>query len=126
MPHKPKHPCAYPGCPELTYERYCPEHKKLTDAQYDKFDRDKTAAEFYRSSAWRHTRENYLIDHPFCEECQKRGRLTKATLVDHIIPIRQGGPTLDENNLQALCSSCHSAKSIKEGSRFGRKYSTRK
>ena len=26
MPTKPKHPCGYPGCPNLTDRRYCPEH----------------------------------------------------------------------------------------------------
>lgn len=27
MPRKPKKPCAYPGCPNLTDGRYCPEHQ---------------------------------------------------------------------------------------------------
>ena len=119
MPYKPLKPCAYPGCPNLTNERYCPQHKKLTDAQYDARLRDREARAFYTSKEWKHLRQNFLIENPFCEECRKNGRLTKATVVDHIIPIKQGGPALDENNLQALCASCHGSKSIKEGSRFG-------
>ena len=119
MPYKPQKPCAYPGCPNLTNERYCPQHKKLTDAQYDARLRDREARAFYTSKEWKHLRQNFLIENPFCEECRKNGRLTKATVVDHIIPIKQGGPALDENNLQALCASCHGSKSIKEGSRFG-------
>lgn len=119
MPRRPPKPCSYPGCPKLTNERYCPEHKKLMNAQYDMRLRDRGAAEFYHSREWRRLRQNYLIEHPFCVECRKAGKLTKATVVDHVTPIRQGGPDLDENNLQALCASCHGSKSISEGSRFG-------
>ena len=121
MPYKPLKPCSYPGCPKLTGERYCPEHKKLTDKQYDTYDRCRPASEFYRSHAWKKKRQDFLIEHPFCEECRRQGRLSKATLVDHIIPIRMGGPALDDENLQALCASCHSRKSIIEGSRFGKR-----
>lgn len=28
MPKKPKRPCSYPGCPELTDRRFCEEHAK--------------------------------------------------------------------------------------------------
>ena len=121
MPYRPKRPCSYPGCPNLTDGRYCPEHKKIMDAQYDMRIRDKGAREFYISHEWKKLRRNFLIEHPFCEECHRQGRLTKATVVDHIIPIRQGGPALDEGNLQALCASCHSRKSVDEGSRYGKK-----
>ena len=119
MPYKPNKPCAYPGCPRLTHERYCKEHKKLMDAQYDLRLRDKSAREFYTSLEWRRLRQNFLVEHPFCMECWKSGKLTEATVVDHIIPIKQGGPALEEDNLQALCASCHGSKSIREGSRFG-------
>lgn len=119
MPYKPMKPCSYPGCPKLTNERYCPEHKKIMNAQYDVRVRDRGVAEFYHSKAWKRLRQNFLVEHPFCCECMKAGKLIKAVVVDHVIPIRQGGPALDENNLQALCASCHGSKSIKEGSRFG-------
>ncbi len=121
MPYKPKRPCSYPGCPKLTDGRYCPEHKKLMEKQYDKYQRSKESSAFYRSSDWKKMRANYLIEHPFCVECNRHGKLTKATVVDHIIPIRMGGPLLEESNLQALCASCHTRKSIKEGSRFGKR-----
>ena len=119
MPYKPKKPCAYPGCPNLTSGRYCDAHKKLTDAQYDMRFRDNDARAFYHSREWKHLRQNYLIEHPFCMECWKNGKLTKATVVDHIVPIKQGGVALDESNLQSLCASCHGSKSISEGSRYG-------
>lgn len=114
MPYRPKRPCSYPGCPKLTDGRYCPEHKKLMDAQYDRRMRDRGAKEFYTSYEWKRKRREYLSEHPICECCRRK----PATLVDHIIPIKQGGALLEDSNLQALCSSCHGSKSIREGSRF--------
>ena len=40
MPRKPKKPCSYPGCPELTDGRYCEKHQKQENARYEKYDRD--------------------------------------------------------------------------------------
>ena len=119
MPRSPKKPCSCPGCPKLTYGMYCDVHKRLMDSRYNKSLRNKDASAFYHSAEWKHLRQNYLIEHPFCMECWKAGRLTKATVVDHIVPIKQGGPAMDESNLQSLCASCHGSKSIREGSRFG-------
>lgn len=119
MPRKPLKPCRYPGCPKLTESAYCSEHGKLMNARYNHNQRNQKAQSFYDSSAWRKLRSRYILEHPFCVECWKRGKLNKASLVDHIVPISKGGDPLDERNLQSLCWSCHSSKSIKEGSRFG-------
>ena len=40
MPSKPKKPCAYPGCPNLTDGRYCPEHQQKVNSNYEKYGRD--------------------------------------------------------------------------------------
>lgn len=120
MPRKPKKPCAYPGCPELVDGYYCEEHKKLTDKLYNRYARDDFSKNFYNSMAWRLARKRQLSVHPFCEECLKNGKAVKATMVDHIIPIKQGGDKFEPSNLQSLCFSCHSRKSVEEGSRFGR------
>ena len=34
MPKKPKSPCRFRGCPELTEEKYCEKHKKLKSHYY--------------------------------------------------------------------------------------------
>lgn len=34
MPRKPKRPCSYPGCPNLTDGRFCPEHEKKEAKRY--------------------------------------------------------------------------------------------
>ena len=112
MPRKPKRPCSYPGCPNLTEERYCEEHKKLANRQYDRYSRDKAARKLYASSEWKRIRARFLAAHPLCEQCRKEGRLTKATEVHHILPLRRGG-THDESNLMALCKPCHSRISVR-------------
>jgi 5-methylcytosine-specific restriction protein A len=60
------------------------------------------------------------MDHPLCEECKRNGRLTPATVVDHITP-HKGNRELfwDESNWQALCKSCHDRKTAKEDGGFG-------
>ena len=121
MPWKTKHPCGYPGCPELTYEEYCPEHKKKVAENYRKYGRDERAQSFYESPAWKIARRKQLEAMPYCEECLKEGKRVKATIVDHIVPIRRGGERYASSNLQSLCWSCHSRKSVLEGSRFGKR-----
>ena len=118
MPRKPKRPCSYPGCPRLIDGRYCEEHKKLTDAQYNKYGRDDFTKNFYKTQEWRHARRQQLNRQPFCVECLKRGITSRATMVDHIDPIKQGGDKFAPTNLQSLCWSCHSRKSAEEGSRW--------
>ena len=116
MPRKPLKPCAVNGCPNLTDKTYCEFHRKQRNISYSRFDRDKEMQLFYKSKAWRMLRASYLEEHPLCEECQRNGRLKPAEMVDHIVPIKQGGEPLDTSNLQALCWSCHSIKSHQDGS----------
>lgn len=118
MPYKPKRPCNYPACPELTDSRYCDKHKKLTDSEYNRFQRDLDTAKRY-GQEWRHIRKQYIQDHPLCEECEKQGRLIPAQEVHHIRPLKKGG-THDTSNLMSLCTACHSAISARDGDRWGR------
>jgi len=71
-------------------------------------------AAFYHTTAWRKLRKWFLQDHVYCVECQKKSKKTPAKVVDHIIPISQGGEKLDPDNLQAMCSRCHNRKSAIE------------
>ena len=116
MPTKPLKPCAVSGCPNLTDGTYCEKHRKERNIEYSRFNRDNELQKFYKSKEWRDLRRSYLESHPLCCECLKQGKYVTATIVDHIVPIRQGGKRLDANNLQSLCLSCHTLKSNKEGS----------
>lgn len=80
---------------------YCDDHrppvKESTRAEYRKG---------YRDPAYYRERQGCLNRAKGrCERCGKPGKLE----VDHIVPLRDGG-TNTRSNLQALCSTCHNAK----------------
>ncbi len=119
-PFAPRRPCSHPGCPELTSDgSRCEKHLKQERQEYDRRRAKDPAHTFYTSTAWREARARQLRREPLCRECQQSGRVTVATVVDHITPLAQGGERYDLANLQSLCGPCHSAKSIREGSRYG-------
>jgi 5-methylcytosine-specific restriction protein A len=105
MPRKPKKPCSFPSCPNLTENKYCDNHAKL----YSK-ERASSAERGY-DSRWRKSRSRFLKVNPLCLNCQAEGKLVKATVVDHIVPHR-GDKKLfwDESNWQPLCKRCHDRK----------------
>lgn len=105
VPRKPKQPCAYPGCPRLTDGRYCEEHRKMVEKNYERYSRAPDVHKKY-GRAWRRIRDQYVKTHPFCEECFKRGILVPVDEVHHIVPVSRGG-TNNPSNLMSLCKSCH-------------------
>lgn len=117
MPRKPRKPCRYPGCSALTDESYCPEHKRLVTARYNRYEWTPEMKNRY-NGAWPAIRRNYIKAHPLCEVCRREGRYTEAREVHHIIPLADGG-THDSDNLMALCKPCHSRITATEGGRWG-------
>jgi 5-methylcytosine-specific restriction endonuclease McrA len=61
------------------------------------------------TSEWEKARREYLTAHPHCRMCAEFGRVTPATVVDHIQP-HQGDKRLFwlRANWQPLCTPCHS------------------
>jgi 5-methylcytosine-specific restriction protein A len=116
MPYKPKKPCAYHGCRELTAKRYCPAHTKQEAKQYNKYERDPASVKRY-SGAWKKIRAAFLSVNPLCEMCSTDGRLTPATVAHHKIKLSDGG-TNDWNNMTALCKQCHSRLHAKQRDYF--------
>ena len=76
-----------------------------------KFCKDKNYVKLIQSTRWRKVRSQYLKDHPTCECCHKY----LATEVHHIVPLtkfksdpaKMEQMAFDEENLMAVCSSCH-------------------
>ena len=116
MPRKPKKPCAYPGCPNLTDGRYCQEHQSKVNSNYEKYRRDKNAKKKY-GRAWKRIRDKYAAEHPFCERCFERGILVETEEIHHKLPLSEGG-THDRSNLIALCKPCHSREHAERGDRW--------
>ena len=110
MPYKPKKPCNYPGCPELTDGAYCDRHRRQVSREYNTYSRDEDSKAFYASTEWRRLSKIQLRREPLCAACYAAGRITPAYIADHIIPIRDGGARLDISNLQSLCRACHNKK----------------
>jgi len=109
MPRKPMKPCRHPGCPKLTDGMYCEEHARLHAS-----DRASASVRGY-NGRWEKARTRFLKAHPLCVRCMEQGRLTRATVVDHIIPHRGDAKLFwDEANWQSLCKSCHDHKTMTE------------
>jgi 5-methylcytosine-specific restriction protein A len=119
-PFAPLHPCGFPGCPMLvdSGHRRCEKHRIQERSEIDR--KRGSAAHRGYDARWRATRKRYLTIHSLCAECQRVGRLTAATVVDHIVP-HKGDPNLfwNDSNWQALCRQCHNRKTAVTDGRWG-------
>ena len=88
-----------------------------TDAQRnrDHDERRGSSRERGYTARWDKARRLYLRAHPLCVMCERAGRLTSATAVDHVVPHR-GDKTLfwDQDNWQGLCTRHHSREKQRE------------
>lgn len=119
MPYSPKKPCKYPGCNRLTDGTYCAEHARIINARYNKERRDPAINNRYLNDEWRNVREQYIVAHPFCELCRKKGKLVRAEEVHHIRPLAEGGSHAF-SNLISLCHRCHARIHAQRGDYMGR------
>jgi len=63
----------------------------------------------YSTKRWQRLRLAHLSAEPCCRYCAAVGLTTPATLVDHIVPVRDAPDrAFDPENLCGLCASCHS------------------
>jgi 5-methylcytosine-specific restriction protein A len=122
MPRAAPTPCRHPGCGAvLTTPGYCDTHRAGVHRDYGRARRGfDTELGFYQSAAWRAVRAAFLRDHPLCVQCAARGRVVAAVVVDHVVPIKDGGARFDMTQCQALCVSHHNAKSARERARRNR------
>lgn len=88
-----------------------PQRKKIFSERKET-DMRKLRKEAYQNTTWRKLRNTYLKQHPVCEKCLEKGKITPAEDVHHIrSPFRNGevnyGLLLDDKNLMSLCKTCH-------------------
>ena len=71
-----------------------------------------------RGTTLQNARRRLLEQQPLCVECLAVGKVTPATIRDHIIPLAEGGLEDRANtNCQMLCVLCHERKRIAEATR---------
>ena len=67
------------------------------------------ATNIYNTAKWRRIREVVLLrDSYTCQIHLPKVCGRRATMVDHIVPIAEGGEPFDELNLRAACGPCNS------------------
>lgn len=66
-----------------------------------------------RGRAGMRDRAQVLADEPLCRLCLELGKQVGSEVVDHIVPLSQGGSD-ERSNKQALCTPCHDEKSKRE------------
>ena len=96
-----------PSIKKHTHRPWLPEKKPFSGYQHHNTD-------FDQSRRWRSLRAIKLQQDPLCEECQRKGLVVPAQMVDHIVPINKGGAPMELENLQSLCNKCHAAKSARD------------
>ncbi len=104
--------CKYAGCLRITYDGYCPEHKR-------KKQRRPSSTRRGYDYRWQKVRAAFLRAHPVCQ-IRTRCNGEAATEVDHKVAIADGGANYDHGNLRASCKRCHSRKTVLEDGGFGR------
>jgi 5-methylcytosine-specific restriction enzyme A len=115
MPTSAPRGCKHHGCKRLVQsgQRYCDEHRPA----HAWADRRESASERGYGWRWQQTRKRILRrDVGLCQVCKAAGRLRPASAVDHVVPKEEGGAD-DDENLQAICTDCHTAKTGREAAR---------
>lgn len=75
-------------------------------------DMRKLRQQAYQNTTWRKLRDTFMKEHPICERCLAKGKITPATDVHHIKSAFRNGEVnysllLDDKNLMSLCKECH-------------------
>jgi 5-methylcytosine-specific restriction protein A len=103
MPTAPLRYCLGRGCGNTVARGYCPQCQPQADRGV------------HYGRRWGKARLAYLADHPFCVDCEREGKQTLATDVDHIIPHKGNTDRFwDSTGWAALCKSHHSKKTRAE------------
>ena len=99
--------------------RLCPKHgiyttnrcdicHKQTAKVYNEQSRSKESTAVYNTRRWKKLRAAQLSREPLCVNIVVCGNV--ATIVDHVVEIRDGGEPFSIENLESMCQCCHNTK----------------
>lgn len=91
----------------------CGQHKREAWAQSATYTR-------VRGRRLQRQRAELFSREPLCRECARSGRVSVATIRDHIVPLAEGGGDGDDN-VQPLCGECSDVKTAAEAQRGRRR-----
>jgi len=75
---------------------------------------------WYGTARWKKRRKYQLATEPRCKMCLDIGRVTAASVADHVIPHKGDEALFWNGALQSLCKPCHDSSKQSE-ERTGRK-----
>lgn len=84
------------------------------DADYEARRRRVRWRGWYKLARWSELRAAQLAAEPLCRSCIALGRLTPATVCDHVEPHRGDPSKFWSGPFQSLCATCHSAHKQRE------------
>jgi 5-methylcytosine-specific restriction protein A len=109
MPYKIGKACAVPGCSGIaTRNAYCEAHQYIHKKIHH--------SEVYYGGEWSKISKSFLQKNPFCELCG-----AKSQIAHHIVEREDGGEDVEEN-LLAVCNTCHNKLHAKNKLHHGKKY----
>lgn len=109
MPTSPPKPCTECGVLVHDGTQRCSAHKRPKWERRAAYKRE-AGRPLQRKRAALFARE------PLCRACSRAGRVTVATIRDHIKPLAEGGTDTPDNE-QPLCDDCHREKTLAEALR---------
>lgn len=122
MPTRPPTRCGEPGCSTLTTEGRCPKHQRVPWAG-----RDDKAVRYdgISSGRWRTLKRTVTNrDNGCCYACGNAqddatgdDPAPRPFVLDHKVPVSEGGSARNLDNLGLLCPPCDQAKSRAEAER---------
>ena len=117
MPTAAPRPCTKPGCGQLVHDGSgrCEKHPRAV------WQPGRAPTKRITGRRLQAMRAALFQRHPLCEVCEPAGRVELATIRDHRIPLSEGGAD-DITNEQAICATCHEAKSLAEALRGRRRW----
>src|SRR5262245_11306583 len=62
---------------------------------------------WYCTASWARRRAHQLMIEPLCRLCLEAGRVTPATVADHVVPHRGDFTAFRLGQLRSLCADCH-------------------